>query len=210
MLSFLCPSVQGLTKPPLTLGLLTWLLVLSCSSCAYKWGFHSGILPGGYHQVSIPILKNRTQKVGIESYFTNALRREFHRSRGVSVQSTNLAPVTIEGSIEHIDWKSSAIATGESTFESERTAPFLPPKTVLTTEYRVTVHIQLTLRKKSDNRILWKGSLKHEKAYPAPQVGLEVVNTSNTLYNNSAQIIVLREIATEMMAEARRRMTENF
>ena len=193
------------------LGLVLYLYILSCTSCAYRLGFTSEALPGGYRQVAIPIFENKTQIVGVEAYFTNALLREFRRSKGVRVQpNPSLSPLVIEASVGYIDWRSSAVATGVGTFKSERSAPFLPPQTLLTTEYRVKAQVKLRLKRRSDDQILWEGEVKHEKAYPAPQLGLETVNTSNSIYNHSAQVIILQEMAKEMMSEAHQRMRERF
>ena len=151
--------------------LLLPLFFLVASSCAYKMGFSEGVLPGGYRQISIPIFKNKTQEVGAEAYFTNALLQEFHRSRGVTVQSMELAPVSVEASIDHIGWRSLAVVTGVDTFGIGRTAPFLPPQSLLATEYRVEVRVNMLLRRKSDDRVLWRGSLIHEKKLPSSSSG---------------------------------------
>ena len=181
-----------------------------CSSCAYQMGFEQRQFPSGYKNVSIPIFKNRTQHVGVESYFTNAIVNEFHRSQLVKVVPRSVAPVVIKGFIESVEFGSSAITEGPVTSLSSRTAPFLPPNTILTTEYRVQVRVKIFLRRVSDQKVIWQGDFNHEKTYSAPQVGLEIINTVNPLYNHSAKNINLQKIAKEMMSEAHDRMTENF
>lgn len=183
---------------------------LLCSSCAYQMGLKHRQFPGGYDKVSIPVFENRTQHVGAESYFTNALVREFHRSKIVKVVPQSLAPVFIEGHIQSIDFESSAFVKGPESSHSRRTAPFLPPNTVLTTGYRVRVKIKILLLKTLDRTVVWQGSFNGEKAYPAPQVGLETINTANPLYNYSARNMNLQKVAQDMMSETHDRMMENF
>ena len=155
-------------------------------------------------------MKIKPPYVGAESYFTNAMVREFHRSKVVKVVPKSLAPVFIEGHIESIDFGSSAVAKGPKTFSSSRTAPFLPPNTILTTEYRVRVRAKIFLRRTVDQTILWQGDFRNEKTYLSPQVGLETINTVNPLYNHSARNMNLQEIAKEMMSKAHNQMMENF
>ena len=181
---------------------------LLCSSCAYHVGFTKKQLLGGYRQVSIPMFENKTQQVGAEAYFTNALVREFHRSNNIKVRASS--PVTIEGCIESIRWTKSAIATGPSTSSSARKAPLLPSDRLLIIEYRVQVQTKILLRKNSDQAILWQKKFTHEDTYSAPQVGLEIVNTSNTVYNYSARHKALEKMAKNMMAEVHKYLFEDF
>lgn len=172
--------------------------------------FEGRQFPGGYDRASIPIFENKTQYVGAESYFTNAIVREFHRSKVIKVVPKSLAPAIVEGHIERIDFESSAVAEGPRSSDSGRTAPFLPPHTILTTEYRVRVRATLFVRRTSDQKILWQGDFSNERTYPAPQIGLETINTANPIYNHSARNINLQKIAKEMMSEAHDRIVENF
>lgn len=209
---FLDRSLKQSLRSLKSFGHLSVLLscVFLCGGCAYHIGFLKKQLPGGYNQVFIPIFKNKTQQVGAEVYFTNALMGEFHRSNNVRVQKSPTAPVTIEGHIETIQWTNSAIASAPSSAASVRRVPLLPPKTLLTIEYRVRVQVKVLLRKNSDDTILWQKTLAHEETYPAPQIGLETVNTSNPLYNYSARNKTLEKIAKNMMVGVHKQMLEDF
>ena len=180
------------------------------SSCAYKMGFEYRPLFDKYYQVAIPIFSNKTQYIGAEPSFTNALVSQFHRSKMIEVTSMAQAPIAVEGYIESIEFRPSAVAAGPKSSLSGRTAPFLPPNTILVTEYLVIARVKIFLRRTSDKKILWQSDFINEKTYRAPQVGLETVNTANPLYNHSARNRVLQELAETMMSEAHDRMMESF
>ena len=72
------------------------LSLLSLTSCAYRWGSPDRSLPGGYRQVYIPVFKNLTPEPGIEVDFTNALRREFERSKIARISEYDAADAEIK------------------------------------------------------------------------------------------------------------------
>ncbi|USN46070.1 MAG: LptE family protein [Pseudobdellovibrionaceae bacterium] len=182
-------------------------LSLFWAACAYRFGYGDRSLPGGHQKVAIPVFENQTSLVGAETYFTNAIIREFVRSKVAEVTSKDQSQAVIEGIITEIAYKPVAQKKGG---DSEDRVTQLPSDTVLTTEYRIEVSATVRLRQKSDNQIIWQGGFKKEKTYSAPQIGLEVVNTANPLYNHSARHENIRLMAKDMMAEAYGRMTENF
>ncbi len=174
------------------------------TGCAYHYGLAERSLPGGYTQVAIPVFKNKTAEVGIEPYFTNALIRRFNRSQVARVGDKESAPVLLEGVITKIDTAS------VSTILSDANKNLLPEDTVLTTQYRLTVSAEITIRRKSDDRVIWQGSFSNEKVYAAPLLGTPVVNSANATYNQSARMEYISRLAEEMMSEAHDRITENF
>lgn len=187
--------------------LLFFSIILSAlSGCAYKFGYEQRDMPGGYKQVAIPIFKNKTQQVGIEPFFTNELIKQFNRSQVAEVVGPNKSLVTIEGEITSIVFNHG----GQVDSESKDNKLNLPKGSVLTVEYRVLVESDLRIRRNSDQKIIWQGRFNSEKVYTAPQLGFEVVNSANALYNHSARMEVFELIARDMMAEAHDRMTENF
>src|SRR5580692_9000125 len=117
------------------------LLILSIllSSCAYKWGNHDRAIPGGYKQVAIPIFKNLTQQVGMETDFTNALVREFERSQVAQITDRRIAPVRIDGTITKLQILPGA---GGVTGVSNSANP-LPVDAVLMTAYSIVVTTQI-------------------------------------------------------------------
>lgn len=186
---------------------LLLFLVLHCAGCAYRFGYVQRDLPGGYKQVAIPVFKNATQEVGLETYFTNELVRQFNRSQVAQVADKAQAPVTIDGQVKSVTYRQTSTVDGNKVDENKIN---IPSNAVLAVEYRVVVNADLVLRRNSDNKILWQGAFNNESVYAAPQVGMPIVNSVNPLYNHSARIELFETMARDMMAEAHNRMTENF
>ena len=166
-------------------------------------GIGSRGLPGGYRQVAIPVFSNKTQEVGVEVAFTNAMVREFEQSKVAAVVPVETAPLKLEGEIESIKYESRSAAQSNE-------IKALPEKTVMTTSYQIVVLAKVRLRRASDQAVLWEGSVTNEKVYSAPRIGTPVVNSANVLYNQSARTQNLTTLASEMMEEAHDRMTESF
>ena len=188
------------------------------SSCAYKWGYGDRSLPGGYTKIAIPVFSNRSDFVGIEAAYTNALIHEFAKSKVAEVVKKKRSEVFIDAaiiSVQVIHQGSRNINAGNvsdtvSGTDDAENEIRLPENTVLTTEYRVVTNAKVYLRRTLDRKILWQGTFFGERVYPAPQVGLGVVNSVNPLYNHNARINVIEGMSGDMMAEAHDRMTENF
>lgn len=192
------------------------VIYLFSSGCAYKLGYSEKKLPKGFTLVNIPVFENLTQEVGIETYFTNALREEFARSPSIRVVGSGEARVRLEGYIEEVRVDSSAETSGRRDFSNPSEVPTseevvgLPRGAVLTTEYRMRVRAAIRLRQLSDRKVIWYGKFVDEKVYAAPQIGSLIVNSANALYNHSARHQNIDLLARDMMAEAYRRITENF
>ena len=184
------------------------ILSLSLSSCAYKWGYRSRSLPGGYKQVAIPIFKNLTPQVGLETDYTNSMVRQFERSQVARVADRAFAPVRIDGVIEKLDVIQGAEINGPALNETA-TNP-LPANAVLATSYSMHVRVRLRVRRQSDEKILWEGVFDDQTNYEAPRIGETVVNSANATYNDSAMKHALSLLADQMMTDAHDRITENF
>ncbi len=183
---------------------LIWAL-FTLSSCAYRLGDSDRQIPGGYRTVAIPVFQNRTLEAGIESYFSNALVREFERGRVGRVAEKSEAQTTLEGTIESVGY-----AVSTQIQNTPETNQFLPFGTILNTEYRINLMTTLRLRRNSDQKILWEGSFNGERSYLAPQIGKPGVNSANAVYNQSARYQNIQAMATDLMNEAHNRITENF
>ncbi|MBC7421196.1 MAG: hypothetical protein H7328_10755 [Bdellovibrio sp.] len=181
------------------------VIQISLAGCAYKLSSKSMLLPGNVKRVQIPLFKNKSIEPETEVFFTNALKTEALKSGLVSLQdSENTSEAVLQGTVTAVD-----VVAEESVIEAKN-ATYLPSRTVLATQYRVVVTINLVLQKKGSSEILWSGSFKQLKNYSAPQITLPVINTSNSLYNFSAKRQTLEVLAKEMMQEAFDRMLENF
>lgn len=145
--------------------------ILVSSGCAYRFGQGARALPGGYRQMSIPMFKNRTQDVGVEVSFTQALQQEFLRSKVARVVDDPLAEVRVEGEITQIDTQSESKQT-----PSDLPTLFLPTGTVISTEYTVKVVVSMRIVRRSDNEKNLGGSLPrgiHLRRFEGDAVGIE-------------------------------------
>lgn len=164
-------------------------------------------LPGGYRQVFIPMFKNQSMEPGIEVAFTNALILEFEKAKIGHIVDEKEAEVVVEGVIERVDFTR---AGPPDTSDPEKAKNKLPTGTVRTFAYDIIITAQIFLRKTSDQSVLWSGKFVGDRTYNAPRIETAVVNTVNPLYNQSARRQNIDSKASEMMAEAHNRITENF
>ncbi len=175
------------------------------SGCAYKLSAQSDSLPGNVKIVQIPLFKNDSGEVGVETVFTNSLKTEALRSKFVQIKNDEAdAQAILQGRILGI-----SVVAVESVIEAKNTK-YLPTETVIATQYTVTANIELRLLRKGSGAVLWSGEFTQATNYSAPQITLPVINTSNALYNHSAKRQTLDALSKEMMQAAFDRMVENF
>lgn len=179
--------------------------ILFLTNCAtYRWGFVERSLPGGYKQIYIPVFKNYTQEPGIEMFFTNAIRQEFERSKIARLAEPNESEVELIGEITNVGY------TQDQPLYNKGEDRTWPTGTVLAGQYIIDLNIHISIRKKSDQSILWQGDFGKQRNYIAPQVSTAGVNSVNPLYNLSARRLNIEVMSLSMMSEAHDRITENF
>lgn len=184
-----------------------WLNICFCllvSSCGYKLGKIKRSLPGNVKTVAVPVFENKTNIIGIESAFTNSMIEELVRSSSVQVVSQENAEAVIEGRITDVEFVKGADIAANS--DSNK----LPSGTYVTGSYTVHVYVNIRLRRRSDNKILWVRNLSGVKSFNTAKVGSPTINTVNALYNHSARLITIDSIAKELMLKAQSYMTEEF
>lgn len=165
-------------------------------------------MPGQIKKLQIPMFENKSTEPNIEVAFTNSLKDEALKSRLVQLENLKQdAEAVLQGTIINID-----VIANDTVVEADKNteAIYMPRGTILAKEYKVTVDIKLELIKKDSEQILWSGNFKQFKNYSAPQITLPSLNTSNSLYNQSAKRQTLESLAKEMMQAAYDRMLENF
>lgn len=178
---------------------------LFLQACAYKLSTQTDTLPGNVKTIQIPLFKNDSNEVGAETFFTNALKIEALKASFVKIKNEeSLAEAVLQGRISTVE-----VIADESVIEAKNAA-YLPTENVIATQYRVSADVELILKRKSTNEILWRGSFKQTKSYQAPKITLPVINTANSLYNESAKRQTLDSLSKEMMQAAFDRMVENF
>lgn len=185
------------------------VLLFFLNACGYTAIQKDRPLAGGYTLAAVPVFINRTQETGVESIFTNALKKELYRSGFVGVADREVAPVSIVGTIENIRYHRGAQFTGTDSDTSGKVAA-LPHLAVLTTEYRIQVFVDLKIVRNASGEEIWQGNFQGERNYLAPQIGTESINSSNALYNHSARLLNIKIMAKDIMSEAYARMTEDF
>ncbi|MGE3974967.1 MAG: LptE family protein [Bdellovibrionales bacterium] len=177
------------------------ILALFLSSCSYRFSALERKLPGGYDRVAVPMFKNSSYEVGIEPFFTGALIEELQRDNFSKVTTKENAQVILEGNVSSVDFGQGASLEDENLKRK---------KAYLVTEYRIYVSVSLTLKRASDQKVLWAGSFSGEKPYPAPQVTTDGLDSVNPNYNHSARMQNMKILAKDVMNQAYMNMTENF
>ena len=192
--------------------IFTFLCSLGLTSCiSYKWGNEGRQIPGGYKSVAVPIFQNSTHEVGAEVMFTNSMIEEISRSHLAEVEIKDRAAVVLEGVISDINYVGGGPLTGYDANNPNYSPLFpLPADTLLNSEYRVYVTVHISLRRSSDQKVVWSSKFTGERSYLAAKIGTEYLNSANTLYNHSTRQQTLQLIATDLMAQAYDQMTENF
>ncbi len=175
------------------------------SGCAYKLSYESDSLPGKVKNIQIPLFINDSNEVGVETFFTNSLKAEALRSKFVQLKNEEQeAEAILQGRILGVD-----IIADESVIEAKNTR-YLPTETVIAIQYKVSVSVELVLKKKGSSEVLWSGGFKQATNFSASQITLPVINTANALYNQSAKRQTLDALSKEMMQAAYDRMLEDF
>jgi hypothetical protein len=119
-----------------------WLLVVSLWGCGYR-PMGAGPVDGQARPtLSVPLFGNRSTEVGLEAVFANELINAFAQTRAVKVvPGDREAEYVLEGKVQSLD--NSSVAFNSVTQSTVR---------------RVTLRIDLTLRKKKGDKVLWKES----------------------------------------------------
>ena len=135
-------------------------MLLVSSGCAYRLSSEYATLPGGVKNIQIPVFKNESPEVGVETFFTNSLKSEALRSRFVRLQNEeSTSEAVLQGTI-----KSITVIADESVIEAKNTQ-YMPTETVLATQYKVTVNVDVVLKRRGSTEVLWSGSFRQESNY---------------------------------------------
>lgn len=160
--------------------------------------------------IAVPVFTNKTQEVAIETFFTKAMIMEVEKSSLAQVTSKEESQAILLGEISQVDYVLGTEITPTTEGFGDNANDKLPSGTVLSKEYRILISAHLKLVRSSDMAVLWEGDVRGEKRYPAPVITKRVLNTANPLYNQSARMINIQDVAHDMMSEAYERLTENF
>ncbi|MBI3076419.1 MAG: LptE family protein [Deltaproteobacteria bacterium] len=161
------------------------VLLLALAGCGYRFTGTSSLADQGIRRVAIPVFTNATAEPRIEQPFTESLIREFTRARGVRVTTVAEADATVEGAVKSVD---------VATVTLERTG--------LAQEYRVTVYLDVKLRRARDGQLLWHdANVRWHKEYQAPQ---------DPLINEDRKRDAIQKVAEELGRELYFRISGGF
>jgi hypothetical protein len=194
---FLVLHIQSVAHQVKSVLVVAVLIVMT--GCAYHPGRGERQIPGGYRTVAVPVFKNMTHESGVEVYFTNAFIREMQRARIGSLTDKSAAQVTVDGSIDQIEFNGTTIGQNG-----------MPEGAVLNANYTIVVTSTVRVRRNSDQQTLWQGTFTSNRSYRTPKIGYGPLTGANALYNHSAHYQNIEIMAADLMAEAHDRMTENF
>lgn len=185
---------------------MTLFLLTGClTSCAYKLSSTVDTLPGEVRKVHAPLFKNLSTEPGLETYFTNSIKREILKSQAVEMAPSDAqADAVLLGTVQKVEIISSEVVT------EAKDTDFLPKNTILSATTKIEVTVDLQLKRKNSSEILWRGQFKQSRNYTPPQLTLPVINSANNLYNLSARRQTLETLSEEMMQLAFDRMVDNF
>lgn len=124
------------------------LLLLLLMGCGYHPIGAEPIGPGT-RTIAVPAFTNRSTEVGLEAILANALLNAFAQTRAVKVTPyAEGADLVLEGKVVSVDNMSVAY---QSVTQS--------------TVRRVTVRVELTLKKQDNDKVLWKDTQMLQEDY---------------------------------------------
>jgi len=158
--------------------------MLVCWGCGYKLVGKGTHLPPGVSSIAIPTFKSQTREPGIEIPFTQAFLNEFIRDRRIKVVARDEAEAVLEGVIKSYEYYSVSY-----------------DRSGLASEYRATVTVDLTLRKRN-GEVIWKeNDLSETRAFRASPGGVTTESNKN---------VALAQIGELMAGRIRNRFFHNF
>jgi len=163
------------------------LLIMCCylSGCGYHAvGWESSPYGNAGKTVSIPVFANKTFKPNLESTLANAVVDEFAKRNSPRIARSADADMTLSGEV--ITYSSTAISYSRG-------------DTI--TEYLASMKLVATLRKNSNQQVLWKGELSWSQTFPA--------NTNIAIQQN-AEDAAIQEICKTLAQQLYLRILQDF
>jgi outer membrane lipopolysaccharide assembly protein LptE/RlpB len=113
--------------------------LLTLPACGYHLAGTVSALPPDVKRIAIPLFSNKTLRPDLENQFTNALLDEFVKGRKVEVVGEKEADSVVRGVVTSFDTTPVSFAAGD-----------------VVQEYRVTVRLEVSLIRKSDESVIWR------------------------------------------------------
>lgn len=181
--------IFGMPLAPMLL--LLAALVLQ-SSCGYRFTADSSLLPKDARTIYVEPFVNRSRDVGLEKELATAMRSEFYRRGPLRlVDRSELADVIVSGVIRPLE---NTVASVNSSDE------------VL--QYLAAMTVDMTLRQRESNAILWRGDAIRLSEYYAGSRAA-VVPTSSEFRTGTLNTSDVRRLTDIQLTEAERKDTRN-
>ncbi len=149
------------------------LIAIAGSGCGWYFAERTDAIPEELTTVAIPLWENETAEPGIETFFTNALIKEFTAKGWLKPAPVATADTILEGRIEHVDIQ-----------------PLSFSSVALELENRVTVTSSVVLKRRDDHSILWESSriVGREEYDATPDFNVNLRNREQAIRKLAADI----------------------
>ncbi len=175
---------------------LLGVFLLTTAACGYRL---KGELspPAGVRRIAVPTFANRTYEPGLELPFTERLRNEFVRGRGMALSLDRAqADAVLAGEV--LSFRAvPTVLVKPAGFPEDRRLP---------TRYRAVVEVRIALLSVATGEVLWEDRLEGTEEYDAGAApeGFE------PLARESQQQQAIASLAEDLMREAYDRMMSDF
>jgi len=161
------------------------LSLLCLIGCGYHFAGSNPILPGQIRTIEVPIFQNATARAFLEPLLTNQVRSRFSRFTGVELLAEGRqAEGRLEGKIVAYEVKATAFDALDNIIE-----------------YTATMRVDVTLKRVTDGKSLWKNQISWDGTFPAGiDKNLQEVNQQKAI----------EEICEKLAGEILYRMLEDF
>lgn len=170
-------------KKYLAVGVL--LLAAAFSACGYSFRGRQNNLPSDVRTIAIPVFKNLTSELRIESIFTDEVIFQFTRSQMVRVVNEGQADAVLTGEIV-------AVAVEDVAYTATETS----------SQRRVKITVRAKLIRRRDKKILWQDRRLVQRR--------NFLVSTNPQATEQAKQLAITELAKSMAQTLHDRVFENF
>ena len=130
-----------------------FLLTIFLQNCGYRLQGSKTDLSPDIQSLAIPIFTNNTIQTGIESEVTRAFVEKFVSSKQLAVTTVQKADAQLIGTVISFTTYPVAVTTS----------------TQVTSEYRATITIEISLKRERDGKILFREAMADWRNYPVSE-----------------------------------------
>ena len=177
---------------PLALKLLLLVVLLLPSGCGYRFVADSSLLPKDTRTLFVEPFVNRSRDVGLEHELASAMRSEFYRRGPLRVvDQSDLADVIVSGVIRPFENSVASVNGFDEVLQ-----------------YSTVMIVDLTLRQRETNTILWHGdAIRLSQFYAGSRAAM--VPSSSDFRTGTLNTSDVRRLTDIQLTEAERKNTRN-